>query len=152
MTRRLQNSFSVLAVIFATIQVLPVSRAKPETDPSATVAEIASPPSEVKALLQRCCADCHSHETRWPWYSKVAPVSWLTAVHVNDGRARLNFSCWAETDAVKRRVQLEGMVKAVDDGYMPPSSYQWLHRDAVLSDAEKKLLTTWLRSAAEQVR
>lgn len=152
MMRRLQTAAAILAAIFAAIQAIPASHTNPETDSAKSFAATASPPAEVKALLIRCCADCHSHETRWPWYSKVAPVSWFVAGHVDEGRSRLNLSTWAEADAIRRRVYLEGMAKAVDDGHMPPASYQWLHREAVLGDAEKKLLAAWLGAAAKQAR
>lgn len=152
MNRRLQRVFAVVAVVFAAIQAIPVSRANPGTVAGNTLSSVANPPTEVRALLDRCCADCHSHETRWPWYSKVAPVSWLVAGHVNDGRDRLNLSTWAEAGAIKQRVQLEGMADAVDQGHMPPASYLWLHRDASLGPAEKTALTTWLRSAAARVQ
>lgn len=83
-----------------------------------------------RELAVRACFDCHSNEVVWPWYSNVAPVSWLVQRHVDEGRDELNFSEW--------HLGQEGdeAAKTVRDGSMPPREYLWTHPDARLTDAE----------------
>src|SRR5271165_3967577 len=90
---------------------------------------------ETKALIRRACFDCHSNETTWPWYSNVAPVSWLTQRDVNGGRSHLNFTEW---DKPQRHAK--DIANIVKSGDMPPWFYLPMHPNAKLSDAEKQAL------------
>ncbi len=102
---------------------------------------------EVKAVLRRACYDCHSNETSWPWYSRVAPISWLVHYDVAEGRAALNFSTWeALPVATQSKLQRE-IGEEVAEGEMPPGLYTPLHTAAMLSDADKQLIKTWASSA-----
>jgi hypothetical protein len=93
----------------------------------------------VAHILRRACADCHSHETVWPWYSKISPVSWWLARHVNDGRAKLNFSDWSAASAD----QLEEIYDSIVKNKMPLSSYLLIHPEARLSKADRDALVAW---------
>lgn len=86
-------------------------------------------------LVQRACYDCHSYETVWPWYTYVAPISWLTQRDVDEGRGRLNFSNWGPVPGDSGEVT--GVVR---EGEMPPNYYTWMHPSARLSDAERNQL------------
>lgn len=127
----------VLLVVFAGIQFVPVSRTNPPV-----VADFNGPP-EVKAVLKRSCYDCHSNETRWPWYAYVAPVSWLVAGDVEEAREHLNFSAWGRLSAKERLDLREECYEEVAKGNMPLGTYLWLHPDARLSDADKEVLRRW---------
>lgn len=132
----------VLAIAFLVIQVVPVERDNPPVQGDVP----ASP--EVRAVLRRACYDCHSNETRWPWYSQIAPVSWLVANDVREGRRSLNFSTWSR---LARRDQSEVMHESwekVSEGEMPPSNYLLTHPDARLSDEDRRLLQQWSQSAS----
>lgn len=100
-------------------------------------------PAEVKLLLQRACYDCHSNETKWPWYSNVAPVSWLVAHDVDEGRRELNFSEWDKYDDKRRAHKLEETEEMIERGEMPIGIYVVMHAEAKLTDAEKKSLISW---------
>ena len=91
---------------------------------------------QTRALAQRACFDCHSNETTWPWYSYVAPVSWLIYNDAKEGRSRMNFSDW------NRGFQpsIGEIVGEIQDGGMPPGKYLLMHPTARLSDAEKQAL------------
>ena len=91
-------------------------------------------------LVRRACYDCHSNEVSWPWYSNVAPISWLVLDHVEEGRDELNFSEWG------RRQEVDEIVESVVENSMPPSSYTWLHSEARFSDAERDELIAGLRA------
>jgi hypothetical protein len=102
-------------------------------------------PAEVHAVLRKACYDCHSHETRWPWYSRVAPLSWWLASHVEDGRGDLNFSEWPAFDFELQEHALEDIYEQLTKGEMPPWSYTVIHADARLSEADRQVLLRWAR-------
>ena len=132
-----------LALVFAGLQLIRPDRANPPFDAAQSVQTTATVPPEVRAVLTRSCYDCHSNETRWPWYSGVAPMAWGVANHVKEGRAELNFSDWGTYSVRKRVALLEKMCDEVREGGMPLKQYLWLHRDATLSEADWKSVCDW---------
>jgi len=103
------------------------------------MAEVVNP--QVGAILDRSCQDCHSNRTNWPWYSHVAPVSWIVSKHVSEGREMLDFSAWTD----QSRAESERMLicDAVASGSMPLASYTMIHRKARLSKLDVKLICDW---------
>jgi hypothetical protein len=97
------------------------------------------------AILQRSCWDCHSNETRWPWYSRVAPVSWLVAEDVEDGRRHANFSAWDRYDAKDSDEVMEEVIEVMEEAEMPIWQYTLVHGDAKLSTDERERLIAWAR-------
>lgn len=95
------------------------------------------------AVLRRACYDCHSFETTWPWYSRVAPVSWLVAHDVDEGRDELNFSTWSRLPAARRAKKLREIVEEVEEGEMPPLLYRLVHPEARLTPEDVAALRTW---------
>mgnify|MGYP003375741907 CR=1 FL=1 len=123
--------------VFAAIQLVSCER----TNPAVTGDILAA--ADVKSVLRRSCYDCHSNETEWTWYSRVAPASWLVHRDVSVGRAALNFSEW-ESLPLERRAKLQKeSAEEVAEGEMPPSFYTPLHPHAKLSLDDKLLLRTW---------
>ena len=128
----------LLAVLtLVVIQFRTVDRTNPPV-----VSEVNAPP-EVMEILRRSCYDCHSNETRWPWYSHVAPLSWRVAGHVEDGRKDLNFSDWPALDLQEEVHLLEEIGEEVSEGEMPLQDYLWLHREARLSESDVRTLLAW---------
>jgi len=124
----LKYSLIAVAGIFVLIQFIPVER----TNPPVT----ANPPwdsPQTKELARRACFDCHSHETKWPWYSYVAPASWLVTKDVNEGRQHFNIS-------VAKMGEADEAAEAVEKGFMPMSIYLPLHPEAQLTPEEKQAL------------
>ena len=117
------------------------------TNPPVT-GEVEAPP-EVKALLKRACFDCHSHDTTWPWYSKVAPVSWLVHRDVVEGRKHLNFSTWAAVKPERKAKKFDDIVEEVEGGDMPPWFYLPMHPEAKLTPEEQQTILRWARHAGE---
>jgi hypothetical protein len=103
------------------------------------VAEPAWNSPTTRALAVRACYDCHSNRTRWPWYSRVAPVSWVIAHHVSEGRAALNI-----TDPAASHVSAARAARAVTDHAMPPFYYTWMHPGSALSPSERTTLAAGL--------
>jgi hypothetical protein len=133
-------------IAFAAIQLVTCGRSNPPV-----TADIRAAP-DVKAVLQRACYDCHSNETTWPWYSRVAPVSWLVHRDVSEGRAALSFSDWESLPVEKRSKLQRESGEEVGDGEMPPWLYTPLHPHAVLSNSDKQLLQTCARGGTEVPR
>ena len=131
----------VLFVIFVGIQFVPVEGVG--VNPTDERFQVEASP-EVKAILEKACDDCHTNETRWPWYSRIAPVSWLVARDVVKGRARFNMSEWGDYDAEEKAIDKETAWEEIEEGEMPPWFYYPTHPDALLSDAELATLRAWL--------
>ncbi len=106
---------------------------------------------QTRALAMRACGDCHSNETRWPWYTNIAPFSWLIQRDVDEGRRRLNFSDWSGAvtgEGGRRRGEGGGEVsRVIQEGSMPPFYYTPLHSDAMLTDQEKQALINGLAAS-----
>jgi hypothetical protein len=131
-------------VALVALQLVPVDRSNPPVE-----VDVAAP-ANVRAVLRRACYDCHSNETVWPWYSKVAPFSWLLARDVHEGRKELNFSTWTQYTTKQQVKKLKESWEEVAEGEMPPWFYLPVHRDAVLSAEDRMLLRTWLLSVPQQ--
>jgi hypothetical protein len=101
----------------------------------------------VRAILRRACYDCHSHETEWPWYSRVAPISWKIAEDVHEGRAALNFSTWNRLDTKHRVEAMHHAWEEVAEEEMPPWFYLPPHPAARLSPEDRSLLRAWAMAA-----
>jgi hypothetical protein len=102
-----------------------------------------APPPQVAALLKNACYDCHSSETKWPWYSYVAPISWSLVQHVNDARESLNFSEWPHDAPKRARKKWRRIAEAVDANEMPLPSYTWIHSQSRLTAQQRKQLVEW---------
>lgn len=137
----------VVAALVVLAQLWRPDRTNPATDPSQTLAAQIDVPNDVKAILDRACRDCHSHDTRWPWYSQVAPVSWLLARDVATGRDELNFSEWGQYDPETAAGQLDAMCEQVREGGMPLPGYLVLHDEAHLTAADAETLCRWAEAA-----
>jgi hypothetical protein len=97
-------------------------------------------------IIVRSCQNCHSEQTDWPWYSRVAPVSWLVERDVARARARFNLSRWGEYGSEQRTTILSAMSAAVRTGEMPPSRYTLLHPDTKLNAEERQQIYQWSKT------
>jgi len=139
-------AIGVLVVLFLAIQLIPVQRTNP---PVVTQVKWDSPTTQ--ALFERACADCHSNQTVWPWYSKIAPVSWLVAHDISEGRQRWNISDLAGSQNTSRfGSEGEGgtsdIGEVIQSGQMPMAIYLMMHPTANLTPAEKQALITGLQT------
>jgi len=130
----------VIIVILIGIQFVPVSKINP------TVTGEIRAPENVMQVLKNSCYDCHSNEVRWPWYSNIAPASWLVVHDVNEAREHMNFSEWQSYSADDKEDNIEDIWEEIDDGEMPLWYYLILHNDARLSDNDKKTIKSWVES------
>jgi len=138
------------AIGFALLQFIQPARTNPPVKNDFLKA--AGAPLEVAGLFRAACYDCHSDQTRWPWYSYVAPVSWQIAQDVDHGRRHVNFSEWPANNAELARKKIEDMSDEIDDGDMPLKKYSLIHKDARLTDEQRDELTQWLDAQAKALR
>ena len=141
----------VFVIVVAGIQFVRPDRTNPPVDPARSLSATATVPAEVASVLRRSCYDCHSSETRWPWYSATVPMGWSVADHVTEGRSHVNFSEWGAYPPKKRVGILEKMCDEVREGGMPLKQYLWLHRDARLSEADWKSVCDWSMDEADRL-
>jgi hypothetical protein len=130
-------------VLLVVAQALRPARTNPPVEPSRTIEARTNIPPEVLGILKRSCYDCHSNATTWPWYSNVAPVSWIVVSHVNNGREHMSLSDWAQYDPDKSRELLGEMCEEVETRGMPLGSYLLAHRSASLNDADVRAVCEW---------
>jgi hypothetical protein len=138
------------AVVLALVQLANPTRTNPPVTSDLIAAS--TPPPIVAALLHAACYDCHSNETKWPWYSRVAPLSWLVAHDVNEGRQHLNFSEWPRRFPDQAARRFDAISDEVDHGDMPPGKYTAIHVDARLTKEDRKLLTGWADAESDRLR
>ncbi len=130
-------AIGVILILFFLIQLIPYG--KDHADPP-VVTEPKWDSPQTREIVQRACFDCHSNQTIWPWYSDVAPVSWLVYHDVAEGRQRMNFSDWQNYYLR----DTEEISSVINEGEMPPLQYLLMHASARLSGAEKTQLVNGL--------
>ena len=141
MTRRLRISALAVLIVLALAQLVQPETKSPNVDPGRRLWNSMDP--HVKEITQRACGNCHSYETKWPWYAKFSPVSWFLARHVEQGRAKLNFDDWSPAAASD---QLEEIYDSIAKKKMPLWSYLLMHPEARLSQADRDVLLAWADS------
>lgn len=132
------------------IQFFGIDKTNPPVNPEEEFMALVSPPADVAQLLKDACYDCHSHETKYPWYSNIEPVSWWLKNHIDHGREHFNLSTWGAYDAEKKAHKAEEAVEMIEKGEMPLKSYLPMHPEARLTDAQRESLSAWFTALMEQ--
>ncbi len=139
MKKNLKSISIALFLMAVVIQFLPVGL---DHENPSVIAEPSWDSERTRELFNRTCADCHSHNTKWPWYSNVAPVSWIISHHVEEGREHFNVSAWG----VQKHNEGDEAAEEVEEGDMPIFGYTLAHPEARLSTEEKQLLIQGLKA------
>ncbi|KJD33276.1 cytochrome C [Tamlana sedimentorum] len=103
------------------------------------------PSEEVKTILKTACFDCHSDTTNYPWYSKITPVNYWLAEHIEDGKKHLNFSNWVGNSVKRKDHKMDELIEEIEEHKMPLESYTLIHKDAKLSESQIEAVTTWAK-------
>lgn len=140
----------VLFVLIA-IQFIRPEMESNEIDLNTDYIALSKPSDEVSEILKTSCYDCHSNQTEYTWYMQVAPISWWTMDHVNEGKDELNFSNWGTYKAKRQKHKLDECIELIEDNEMPLSSYTIMHSDANLSETQKELLISWFKTEMEEI-
>ncbi len=133
-------------------QFIPVERTNPPIDAGRTLQAHAQLNPQVSAVLDRSCADCHSHRTVWPWWSRVAPASWLVSSDVSDGRRELNLSDWQRYDVNNAARKLEKICEEVQGGDMPLWFYTPLHPGTRVSATDRQAVCAWTKAELARLK
>ena len=140
--RVLKISAIILIIVFIAIQFVPVAHTNPPVHLEQDLLEHSEFTSAQKRLVKAACYDCHSNETVYPWYSYVAPMSFIIENHIVEGREELNFNAFMIYSERKKEHKLEEIVEALDKGWMPLNGYVALHGEAKLSAEQRAELAT----------
>ncbi len=151
MKKKLKIILIVLLVAFVVIQFIPSSRPDNQPANGQDIFEITDIPSDIGLILKNACYDCHSQAVKYPWYSYVAPVSWLVARDVKMGREHLDFGKWGELTKRKQIKVLAEIAEEVEEGNMPMPIYINMHPEADLTDEQRKLIISWSEQLAEKI-
>ena len=152
MNRRLLSRVGLAVVgLFVVIQLYRPDRSNPPFDPAQALETGGRAPADVTAILERSCYDCHSSRTRWPWYSNIAPMSWMIADDVTSARKKVDFSRWTTYPPKLMSRKLTAINDEVMKGDMPLKQYLMLHKDARLSDSDKSVIGDWASMEADRV-
>lgn len=144
---RVKIAVFILVVFLIAIQFIQPKRTNPPAIPSRALSAHVRVPEEVEGLLRRACGDCHSNQTVWPWYSHVAPISWVVIDDVNQGRRHMNFDDWEAQQSPKQaNDHLIDICKEITAKGMPPFSYRIAHRESQLNAQEISAICSWSRS------
>lgn len=142
----IRRSLYAIVLFFLVAQLFLPSRTNPEVDPTRTIRASLTIQPVVAFALARSCYDCHSNHTVWPWYSKVAPASWLVVSDVRRGRKALNFSDWRSLNPEKQPEILKEICSEVAEREMPTEEYLLMHPRAKLTGAELQAICSWAHS------
>lgn len=139
----LKNIFIVVVAIIVIIQFFRIDKTQPAVNPETDYISMVQPSDEIKGLIKNACYDCHSNETVYPWYTNIAPVSWMIKSHINEGREQLNFSEWGNYQPGKRGHKQDECKEMLVEGEMPLKGYTIMHSSANMTDEQKAVLIKW---------
>ena len=142
----------ILLMVFIIIQFFPIDKTNPITNEGMDFLKIKNTPEPIAKLIRNSCYDCHSNETKYPFYSNIQPVAWLLKNHIDEGRKELNFSTFATYEPKRQARKLEEAAEYVEQKKMPLESYTLGHSDAKLSDEQRKQLVDYFRMVQKQIQ
>ncbi len=135
-----------ILIVFIVIQFIPVDFTNPPVDEQLDIIYITQPSDEIANMLRTSCYDCHSNETKLPWYAKLAPVNFWMKGHIKEGREHVNFSEWGNYLPEQTKLKANECAEEVHEGDMPMMPYTWTHKDAKLSKEQKEELDGYFKS------
>ena len=142
----------VLLAAFIVIQFIHPAKNTSEGLQPNTIGNNYAIPADVKSILGKACNDCHSNNTRYPWYAKIQPVDWWMNKHVVDGKKDLNFDEFTNRAPRYQYHKMEEVIEMVKEREMPLKSYTWTHKDARLNSNEREKLTGWAQSVMDAMK
>lgn len=134
----------ILLVLLVVMQFFQPDLNKAEMVPATDLIVANNVPTEVANTLHQACYDCHSNNTEYPWYFRVAPVSYWMADHIKDGQNHLNFSEFENYSPKRKLHKLDKVSQALTEGWMPLDSYQWMHPEGKLTPEQAKAVIDWV--------
>lgn len=148
---RLKIGLILLLVILVAVQFVQPARNQSVQASSGGIASVINVPENVQAILQNSCYDCHSNNTRYPWYATLQPGAWWMAWHIEEGKAELNFDEFGNYSKRRQLSKLKAIQGSIEDKSMPLPSYTFIHRNANLSQKDQKLLKDWIEISKDEI-
>jgi|TARA_R110002051_G_scaffold324795_1_gene423794 hypothetical protein len=133
------------------IQFFPITLNESDTVPQSDFMVVNQVPATIKNRLQVSCYDCHSNNTDYPWYSKIQPAAWYLEDHIQEGKDELNFNEWAEYSDRRKNSKLRSIISQIEEDKMPLDSYTLIHRDAILSDEDKRMIIDYMTALKDSL-
>ncbi|HBR54827.1 MAG TPA: hypothetical protein DEA82_11865 [Flavobacteriaceae bacterium] len=133
------------------IQFFPITLNESDTVPQSDFMVENQVPATIKNRLQVSCYDCHSNNTDYPWYSKIQPAAWYLEDHIQEGKDELNFNEWAEYSDRRKNSKLRSIISQIEEDKMPLDSYTLIHRDAILSDEDKRMIIDYMTALKDSL-
>ncbi len=147
MKKYFKIGFLVLLAILVVLQFFrPTKNISPGVQAN-SITNLVAIPTDVNAILQKACYDCHSNNTKYPWYAEVMPVGYFLANHVKDGKRHFNFDEFATYKPKRALKKLDEVAEETEHGAMPMDNYTWLHKEAKLTVPEKNAVINWAKTA-----
>ena len=134
-----------LLEVIVVMQFFRIDKTNPESDPKQSIFAVENVPADVEKLIKTSCFNCHSNQVAYPWYSNVAPISWVVKQHINEGRDELNFDEWGSYSTKRKLHKLEEIEEMVEEKEMPLSGYLLIHGEARLKSSQQKSLINWAK-------
>jgi hypothetical protein len=142
----------VLVILLIIIQFIHPARNISAVDSPNNISSVYNVPADVKTILDKACMDCHSNNTRYPWYFKIQPLDWWLTHHINEGKEELNFDEFTDKPIRYQYHKLQSVTDQVKKAEMPLSSYLWVHKDAKLTEQEKNVLIGWSEGITNEMK
>ncbi len=148
---RIKIGLIVLLVILVAIQFVQPARNQSVQASTEGIASIINVPENVQAILQNSCYDCHSNNTRYPWYATLQPGAWWMASHIEKGKAELNFDEFENYSKRRQLSKLKAIQGSIEDESMPLPSYTFIHKGSILSKTDQIILKDWVEIARNEI-
>jgi len=142
----------ILFLIFIFLQFFQIDKTNSPVNKGMDFLTIKNTPENLATQIKNSCYDCHSDETKYPWYSYIQPLGWFLKNHIEEGRKELNFSTFATYEPKRQAHKLDEAAEMVEHNEMPLESYLLIHGEAKLTDAQKVEFTNYFRKVEEDIR
>ncbi|OWK98932.1 heme-binding domain-containing protein [Chryseobacterium manosquense] len=142
----------ILLVAFILIQFFPIDKNNPAPTPQMDFLTIKNTPESTAKLIRNGCYDCHSNESKYPWYSNFQPVAWFLKDHIDEGRRKLNFSTFATYEPKRQAHKLFEAIEMVEKDEMPLDSYTIIHSEAKYTEAQKQEVLQYFKKIENDIR
>lgn len=136
-----------ILILLVGIQLIRIDKTNPEAIPEHDFLTITNAPDNIATTIKQSCYDCHSNHTNYPWYSNVAPISWMVKHHVNEAREHGNFSEWLHYNKDQQEHIIEECVEVIENGEMPFKAYVLAHKETALDKTQREELIAWFKTA-----
>lgn len=141
----MKKTILIILVLFLVMQLIRPTK-NTSNNFTNSITTVVETPKEVEDILKASCYDCHSNTTKYPWYSKIAPISWYVAQHINRGKEYLNFSEWKQYNTHQKKHIVEDLIQEIKEQAMPLKSYLLIHNEAVVTPEQYNTLLNWVKT------